>query len=71
MPIPDNPRISPSAYARMNPDDRAELLIEYLEDLQERICWVGDELERHGYCALCIATDGDQFEHDCTFDRQR
>jgi hypothetical protein len=56
---------SPDAYAQMDEDAQTELLFEYLDDLDERLCWVDDEMTRRGFCAICVMAKGRPFDHDC------
>jgi hypothetical protein len=65
MPLPDNPKLSPAAYARMPMDARVELLFEHLQELDERLQWVDAEMARHGYCAFCVMANGMPIPHEC------
>jgi hypothetical protein len=65
MPAPIRSPLSPAAYAVLDRSSRVRLLAEYLEDLGERLCWVDEEMARHGICSICRSIGHEDFPHHC------
>jgi hypothetical protein len=67
--LPNGRTFSPDAYAQMDDEAQADLLFEYLEDLDVRLGWVDDEMARLGFCAACVMANGMAFPHECWGER--